>query len=442
MAIAVAISACNKDDAAKDPGSSLPDYTIMLYGTGGETLDYSFDLNMDQVEAYGYSSNVQFVALFKYSDEFQNIEECEGTRLFTLTEEGLSNEKVDEFTFLLNDPQNLADFINDTKEEYPAKNYILLFWNHGSTFDIDDQPVKSSYDQISAAKSMLNDDTTGTTTSIFEVEAALEMTTGVDLIYFDTCLMSNIESIYQIKDHTQYTLGSSHLTPGAGGNYAQLFASLDKYSNIEDAMCHYVGKIEEYWKSDITDSDATSLTLVKTAYLDQLARAIGDYTEVLCDLYGEALESYEDGYKQDLIDIEYYNGCYPDDSNSGFKYWKDDGVLYYLYTDDNDCSSYTVEMKSAFANMAMSAFYDGELLAKSTMVNIALESVVVAENHNNVPSFVDCVCPAITWIDCDLFEEEYTGYDYTLSEIYKMTAFDKATGWSEFLEMNQMELVQ
>ncbi|MFR9651106.1 MAG: clostripain-related cysteine peptidase [Rikenellaceae bacterium] len=473
MVMSVIISSCANDDndnnnnTPTDDDSNLCDYTIMLYGTGGSNLDDSFLFNMEQIEEFGYSSDVQFVATFKFSSYMHYFgADYEGTRYITLTPDGLENEYADDDSFMLNDPQNIADFIDQAKKDYPAKKYILIFWNHGSTFDIYDQPVKDSYEPTqSIAKSLLNDDTNDTAMSIFEVEEALKRSNGgVDLVYFDACLMFAIENLYQIKDYTKYVLGAAHIAPEIGGNYAQLFASLEKYSDIEEAITDYVDKIEQYWGSQSysdDESSATSMTFAKMSYMDQLIDAISDYTDLLCELYEEALDSYENAEdyedEEDLYLIEYNNGSssnyfdplYSEYEDSDFLYKTEGGVLYYFYEEDNDCTSYTAELKSAFSNLATGSYdsplFNGQLSALSTKVNNALDSVIIAENHANMPSYVDRVCTAITWIDCDLFEMEYTYDDfevelevYKFSDLYKMTAFDMATGWSRFLEMNQM----
>lgn len=97
LAVCLTFVSCSDDDNNEAPVSEPEaDYTVMLYGCGGGNLDASLVYNLSQAESYGYTPRVQFTAKVKYSASVQESDEENygGTRLYTLTEDGLDDEKV------------------------------------------------------------------------------------------------------------------------------------------------------------------------------------------------------------------------------------------------------------------------------------------------------------------------------------------------------------
>lgn len=175
LAACTTLVACSddEDDVVSEPEA---DYTVMLYGCGGGNLDDALAYNLAQVEAYGYTPRVRFTAKVKFSAGVQKGDEENrgGTRLYTLTEDGLTNDCVDSQGFRLDDPQNIADYIVETTKRLPAKHYILVLWNHGYDFFIFDQPVSTAYPEKVVTRELVYDDNTGEAISIFELEEGLK----------------------------------------------------------------------------------------------------------------------------------------------------------------------------------------------------------------------------------------------------------------------------
>ena len=237
------LAGCGSDDKDEPEPVIEPeaDYTVILYGCGGGDLDHALRYNLDQVAASGYSPKVQFTALVKFSADQQENEGMEGTIRYTMEEEGMTHERVNDANFRLDNPYHLAGFIRESMERLPAKKYVLVLWNHGSGFDLWDQPLDlSSFEQ--KGRGMIMDDNCeedgyDAAMSIFELEEGLKRSgVKLDMIYWDLCLMNMIENLYQVKDYARYVLGSSHSTPDLGGNYALLMKALEHHAEIEDAM--------------------------------------------------------------------------------------------------------------------------------------------------------------------------------------------------------------
>ena len=93
------------------------------------------------------------------------------------------------------DHQTLRDFINFGKDNYPADRYLLWVVDHGGAW-----------------KGACMDDTSDELAmSMDEIQQALSESGGVDIISFLACLMSSLESVYELRDLVDVYIGSEDL---------------------------------------------------------------------------------------------------------------------------------------------------------------------------------------------------------------------------------------
>jgi cysteine peptidase C11 family protein len=110
------------------------------------------------------------------------------------------------------DPDELVDFALWSMDEYPADNYALILWNHGSGID-----------GICWEQSLEEEDVI----TIPELGEALDTisdsgTSPLEIIGFDACLMSTIEVAYEIAPYGKYLLGSEITEPNFGWDYSRI----------------------------------------------------------------------------------------------------------------------------------------------------------------------------------------------------------------------------
>ena len=117
------------------------------------------------------------------------------------------------------DPQTLIDFIQWSKDNFPAEKYILVFWNHGGG------PIGGfGSDQINSynqKNSLCTND----------IKIALESSVEIlgqkfELIGFDACLMASFEIISAIKNTCNYYVASEEIEPNGGWNYIPVLDSI------------------------------------------------------------------------------------------------------------------------------------------------------------------------------------------------------------------------
>lgn len=418
-------TSCSDDDDIGDnpdtPSEELADYTILLYGCGGGDLDEFLLFNLQQIDGMGYNEKVKFTGLVKFSKLYQIDVKRQGTRLFNMTPGGMESSQVADISFRLKDPQNLANFIVDAQKRMPAKKYIIIFWNHGNSFNKDDNLVLDSY--TTGTRSLLYDDNTDEKMSIFEIEEAMKRAENLgaqklSLVYWDVCLMNMIENIYQIKDHTNYVMGSGHLTPGLGGNYPELINALSNNETLEDALREYVPVVLQMWR--LTEGyDAIDLSVINTARLEPLVQGIGEYSQQLYNIMSQP-------NSQEALRISYVSGC----TDEKKPFFAQSSELYFFYSQET-----SVDLISALTIMAHSyPGFNGTLSAIATKVRKALDDATLVKAYANLPSKLEEVGIGIHW----MWTEDY---EATVKNVYPHLAFDKVAGWSRFMANNPWRIV-
>ncbi len=417
-------ASCSKDDDVADttpvidPVVTQPTtYTVMLYGCGGSNLDKMLAYNLDQIAGLGKQSRINFTALVKYSKPYQTKTDCEGTRLLTLTKDGMQNEKKYDANYRLDNPEHLANFIKESKEKMPADKYILVFWDHGNTFGPDDKPVQSSYPEgTTKSRAALADDNTGKAMSTYEIEKGIKDSgTKLDLVYFDVCLMGMVETYYQLKDCSKYIMAASHNTPGLGGNYTKLFTELEEKDSLSDAIKAYVPAAVTNWKN--MGETVADLSCFDTQYMDEFVQNVKAATTEVLKLKKENTEIS----KEDENDEAKWNarrrwfGQTQFGANCG-------GIIYPFYI---ECAS--VDLYSLLTRLAANCV-DGTLSSYATLIRNLLEKMTVASASFGLPQWMDRVSMGVTW-PTDVFIADAKKYEKPL----RSSAFCQATGWDKIL---------
>lgn len=418
----IVFTSCSDDKDELTQPTSEPeeepeaDYTVMLYGCGGGNLDEALIYNLQQIEGYGYTPKVQFTAQVKYSAAWQEADdEWKGTRLYTLTDKGFTDEQVYGQSYRLDNPDHIADFIRKTKERLPAKKYILVLWNHGSEFGLWDQPLGwSDYEETDTRGLVIDDNCSenGITSaiSIFELEEGMKRSgVKLDMMYWDVCMMNMIENLYQIKDYTNYVLGAAHLTPGIGGNYAALIHALENHSDIPSAMKEYIPAMMIHWG----ELGICDLALTDMSKIDAVVEKFKPISERLY----KSRQELEPSSQIALM----YDYCQ--------KY------IYYFYEEAS--STDLINAPRLLANNML----DGILSAKVTALILAVNEMIVEHGSINLPQGLQDISIGISWLTRTQYEYEYEGIN-GYSTIYPLLRFNQVTSWSNYFKTNDMKNVE
>ena len=130
----------------------------------------------------------------------------------------------------------MKDVFRTAFSNYPAKSYGIVFvltrwWLHYQN----PQPAGGGQDTLIIS-------------NILDGNEALSVAPHFDFMLFDACYMQSVEVIYQLRDRTDYFIGSPTEIPGPGAPYEAVVPALfsqDK-PEINIAESYYTAYAEKY----------------------------------------------------------------------------------------------------------------------------------------------------------------------------------------------------
>ncbi len=202
----------------KKPSRGLAEWTIMVFGNGKNDLEPFLMKDMNEMEKIGSTDKVNIVVEAGRIAGYDTSDgDWKGVRRYRMTKDNdttkvTSKVLADLGNVDMGDYRSVIDFAKWAKGAYPAKHYMLIFWNHGAgwTKGLDQRPITRgiSYDEQSG--NHIN------TPQMGQIMKALGKT---DVIGTDACLMQMAEVDYEIKDSVDYIVASEETEPGDGYTY-------------------------------------------------------------------------------------------------------------------------------------------------------------------------------------------------------------------------------
>lgn len=320
-------------------------WTFMVYLAGDNNLEDFGGKDLSEMKRVGSSPDLSIVAQFdRMSDQ--------GTRRYHLTAgPDLDADCVDLLPETnTGDPQALADFVTWACETYPAEQYALILWNHGSGWKDDDIYRAAQARDLAGAvnrgqvrslasgkagrslfsttleqmvveaneRAILFDDSAADFLDNQELKRVLQETAPafggqLNLLGFDACLMNMLEVDYQVQDSCRVVVGSQEVEPGDGWPYDAILTRLAAdpamapevlARTIVDAYVHFYATRQPHL--GVTQS-AISLPRIEPT-----AAAVSDLADVLAGslsnrqtlglLFG-ALRSAQSFTDRDYVDL-------------------------------------------------------------------------------------------------------------------------------------------
>jgi hypothetical protein len=214
--------------------------------------------------------------------------------------------------------RELAEFLKWGIETYPADRFVAVIWNHGAGW-----------------MGISSDDDSGKMLSVPDVMAALREAKPAlekvnprhprfDIVDFDACLMGMLEIAYELRDLTDYMVGSEENEPGAGMPYRETLSPIRENPDITPRAAAK-NFVEAYVRSYSLGGSATNkrvngAAVTKAAYdlskIVPLAKKVGElgallqerhevYSQLLVDEYGQfaKIRRYSEESYVDLLDF-------------------------------------------------------------------------------------------------------------------------------------------
>ena len=202
----------------------------------------------------------------------------------------------------------------------PAQKYALVIGSHGLGWIPKESSSRSSHTLMRMGLSPATlwerhkdaemtrhiGDNLLTRYDITEIAAAIKANNiKFDYILFDACFMSNIESVYELRDAAKYIIGSPCEIMGYGFPYAKImpYMFVDNGSNYDiDKICYaYV----DYYKN-VAATKSACVAVTNTAELEALAATVKEVNKaaIKSDFALSDVQYYEGGSPHSFYDLE------------------------------------------------------------------------------------------------------------------------------------------
>lgn len=273
------ILSCSKSDDGDDSSSNKEaQVTIIVYMVGDNNLNSNITKDIKEMEnALYYTDTDSNLILYvdqsssSYLGSDPQILEVKGnSSTSSLNSKTIKTYDEQDST----DPAVISEVLNDIRTLYPADSYGLILWSHATGWikALEDNDTTSA----SASRSFGDDD--GNNINNSDLSAALPF--DFDFIWFDCCLMGNVETLYEYRNNAPILIASPTETMADGMPYEKTVPYLlegDYLSAAQAFFNHYANAETDLVGGDSVSAYAT-ISVYDASKLENLAATISEQT--------------------------------------------------------------------------------------------------------------------------------------------------------------------
>ncbi len=221
------------------------EWTFMLFMAADNNLEAATSIDINELEKYGSTDQVNFVAQIDRNGKYAHDSELKwtGAKRFYIIKDKSTKKMTSPAVKSLGDvdmasPETLIDFVEWCVENYPAKKYALILWNHGTGWkEISPDILESDIGEIglpsggapanAISYNISYDDTSKTSMNIPTLGKTLAKIVDItgkplEIMGFDACLMQMVEVAWTTGKYSKCQLGSPDLEPERGWPYDKI----------------------------------------------------------------------------------------------------------------------------------------------------------------------------------------------------------------------------
>lgn len=313
LALIMASSVISAEPATRE-------WTFMLFMAADNNLESGTSPDINELEKYGSNEQLAFVAQIDLNGNFNNESELKwtGTRRFYIERDNnmrkMSSKMVEDLGEVdMATPEALTDFVSWARENYPAKRYALILWNHGTGWkeispnimEMEMPPVeiseglRTAFDNISYNISY--DDTSYTSMDIPTLRKTLAevkkiLGQPIDLIGFDACLMQMAEVAWAAAPSALFQVACPDQEPERGWPYDLIAGAMHKKP---DMSAEQLGRavVSSYKKSYSGGSQGNTAVVLSLLNLQ------------LAEPFKKKLDSFCNALRTNISDIDKIEKC-------------------------------------------------------------------------------------------------------------------------------------
>ena len=305
----IALFSCAKDNDFEQPPTAR---TVLVYMAADNNLYQNAIKDIEEMEKAILPANVHLLIYLDAANEnFPQIFEIKnGSRV-----------SVKQY-----EPQNsvsgkvLQQIITDVVSAFPAQSYGLVLWSHGTGWlpagwyeDITQQEIQRSFGKEKTYEMEI-------------AELANSLPLKFDFILFDACLMSNIETLYQLRKKADIIIASPTEILVAGFPYTEVAPLLfsENYAQIAQAYMNY-------YKSQTGILQSASIAIINTQELENLS-AILKNSNVTFPTDKSTIQKYDTRANTVYYDLQDYLEHSANDNIAAIKQQIARTIIYRDYT--------------------------------------------------------------------------------------------------------------
>ncbi len=196
----------------------------------------------------------------------------------------------------MGDSSTLKNFVEYSKNEYPAERYILAMYNHGMGWE----------------GSCIDDSNNGDHLTMDEIQKSLTESGGIDILCFTApCSMGAVESVYELRNCIDVFIGSEE---ESGYCYwrdtmSSIFETLNENSDISNIE---LSENIIQWIAENADNtgygDSFTMSAIRAEKIQDLVASMEKFCKYLYENFNETFKNVKKARKNSKKVGYYYNG--------------------------------------------------------------------------------------------------------------------------------------
>lgn len=263
----LAVGGCKEEEDTWDHPKKRLDRTLIFYMAAENSLSYFVNEDSSEI-ANSMTLLPEGCRAVMYIDDTKSSRLCVGTR-----EHPMQTVKVYNRNVCSTDSTEMEAVLSEIIKRYPAKSYGLVLWSHASGWVFNHEQESSAprrtFGIDNGNRSVSN---SGRQMNITTLARILSHYPHFDFIFCDACFMQTIEVAYELREVTDWFLGSPAEIPGSGAPYEYVMAAMGPSEVQPDLILE---PYYDYYTYGIgfRNYRGAILSAIKTSELPQLAEA-------------------------------------------------------------------------------------------------------------------------------------------------------------------------
>lgn len=254
-------------------------HTFLVYMVGSdlESENEAATNDLEEMMKVGSDKNLNIVVETGGAKKWFNKEVSNKSNQRWLIEKNKMKKIQDVSKRNMGKPETLKDFLNWGIKTYPADKYSIILWNHGSGIE------GYGYDEISEDMLSLQE-----LQSVFK-DVKTQNKVKFELVGFDACLMSTIETANIMVPYANYMVASEELEPGHGWDYSRHLKLIAKKPDVSGAE---LGKeIAKGFQKQAKDNETDFEITLAVTDLSKIPNVVSNLNSLVKKVSGDIISS-------------------------------------------------------------------------------------------------------------------------------------------------------